>query len=101
MKQHMQIYQILLVISAFLVPSFALAQTASTEMTIEELEQFIQQQQQALDEVKLQRDQHQEKRRQVAEALVEREAELEKIEAELEALCKEQKELDPNAACES
>lgn len=99
-KRNIGLNAILLAFAMMVMPLLAVGQSTSTEMTVEELEKFIEQQQLALDEVKLQREQHQEVRRQVAQALVEREAELEALQDELEELCEEQKELDPNAECD-
>jgi len=73
---------------------------ATTEMTVDELEQFIAQQQQALDEVREQRDQHLEKRRQVQLALAEREAELDRLESEMLILCRESQRLNVDAECD-
>jgi len=72
----------------------------ATEMTVDELEQFIAQQQQALDEVREQRDQHLEKRRQVQLALAEREAELDRLESEMLILCRESQRLNVDAECD-
>jgi len=72
---------------------------SATEMTVEELEQFITQQELALEQVRIQREQHQEKQRQVQLALNAREADLQRIERELLELCNQRKEIDEQTEC--
>jgi septal ring factor EnvC (AmiA/AmiB activator) len=68
-------------------------------MTLEELERFIELQQQALAEVESQREQFREKKRQVEAALAERNSQLEALREELSRLCAESKTLDPASEC--
>ena len=64
-------------------------------MTIEELEQYIEEQKATLAEVKANREDTQKKAQEVRDALEEQDARRALIEEELDILCKEQEELKP------
>ena len=83
-----------LVALAMLTP-VAIAQQQS--MTIEELEQYIEEQKAALEEVKANREETEKKALEVREALEVQEARRTLVEEELEMLCKQQEELKPGS----
>ncbi len=70
---------------------------AQTQLTVEELEKYIEEQKAALDAVKANRGETEKKAQEVNEALAEQEARQAMVEEELEALCKEQEELKPGS----
>ena len=71
------------------------ADAQQKSMTIQELEQYIQEQKVALEEVKANRDETEKKAQQVRAALAEQEARKALAEEELDMLCKVQEELIP------
>jgi len=79
--------------SAAIVSELAGAQQKS--MTIEELEQYIQEQKAALEEVIINRDETEKKALEVREALEEQDARRQLVEEELDMLCTEQEALKP------
>lgn len=66
-------------------------------MTIEELETYIGEQKAALDKVKANRDETEQKALEIQDALAEQDARRLAVEKELEALCNEQEELKPGS----
>jgi len=82
-----------LLISVVLLASTAHAQQKS--LTIEELEQYIQEQKATLEEVKANRDETEKKAQEVRDALEAQEARRVLLEEELDMLCTEQETLKP------
>jgi len=78
-------------------PMTVLAQAEQQEMSVEELEKYIEKQKAALAEVEANRDETESKAREVRDALAEQEARRERVREELEALCKEQDAIDPGS----
>lgn len=79
--------------SATLVSGLVSAQQKS--MTIEELEQYIEEQKAALEEVIINRNETEKKALEVREALEEQDARRQLVEEELDMLCTEQEALKP------
>ncbi len=75
--------------------SAAMAQ--QQELSVEELEKYIAEQKELLEEVLANRDETADKVEQVREALAEQEARKALVEDELETLCQEQEELKPGS----
>lgn len=84
---------VLLISAVFFMPVAAFSQ--QKELTVEELEKYLEQQKAALEEVRLNREQTEAKALEVKQALAEQEARRVKLEQELEALCEEQEAINP------
>lgn len=77
------------------LPMAAYAQ--QKELSVEELEKYIEEQKAALAEVEANRDETEAKAREARDALAEQEARRERVQEELELLCKEQEALKPGS----
>ena len=71
------------------------AHAQSEDMSIEELEQFVVEQKDLLDEAKLNRDETEAQAAEVREALAEQEARREQLEKEVDELCAELDKAEP------
>jgi len=85
----------LLIAAGSPLPVFA--QAEQQELSVEELEKYIEEQKAALAEVEANRDETESKARKVRDALAEQEARRERVREELEALCKEQDAINPGS----
>jgi len=83
-----------LIVALLVLPTVALAQQ---NMTVEELEQYIEEQKAALAQVEANRAETAKKAEEVNAALREQEARRSEIEAEFKALCEEQEKLKPDS----
>lgn len=73
------------------------AMAQQKQLSVEELEKYIAEQKEVLEEVRANRDETAEKAEKVREALAEQEARKALVEEELDTLCKEQEELQPGS----
>ena len=71
------------------------AQAQQKELSVEELEKYIEEQKAALSEVEANREETEAKARKVRDALAEQDARRARVQEELETLCKEQEEIKP------
>ncbi|NND89675.1 MAG: hypothetical protein HKN42_02340 [Granulosicoccus sp.] len=83
----------LLLILCLGAPCMVLAQ--QKQLSMEELEQYIAQQKEALEAVRANRDETRQKAEAVSAALAEQEARKAQVEKDLETLCRQQDELRP------
>lgn len=75
----------------------ALSSAQQKELSVDELEQYIAEQKQALEEVRANREASEKKASEVQEALDEQEARRQRVEDEMKALCTEQEALKPDS----
>ncbi len=73
------------------------AHAQSEDMSVEELEQFVAEQKELLNEAKLNRDETEAQAAEVREALAEQEARREQLEKEVDDLCSELDKADPGS----
>ncbi len=73
------------------------AMAQQKQLSVEELEKYISEQKELLEEVRANRDETAEKAEQVRDALAEQEAHKALVEEELNTLCQEQEELKPGS----
>lgn len=71
------------------------AQTDTSEMSVEQLEAFIKEQQEALEAAISERDRNMQAKKEVEDQLAEQKIKQKEIEEELKTLCEEKAELDP------
>lgn len=88
---------VVLFLAILSLPAVSTAQTDTTEMTVEQLEAFINEQQEALQAAISERDRSMAEKKEVEEQLAEQQARQEQIEEELKTLCLEKAKLDPAA----
>ena len=72
-------------------------QAQQKELSVEELEKYIEEQKAELAEVEANRDETEAKARKVRDAMAEQDARKARVQEELNALCKEQEEINPGS----
>lgn len=86
--------------TVLLLVTLSLSGTATAQqkqLSVEELEKYISEQKEVLEEVRANRDETEKKADEVREALAEQEARKALVEEELDTLCQEQEELKPGS----